>query len=185
MTLTSVVALFVLVVVQVKSWQSMKEGMDLFIRHLKQKQLPDEVFPDGVRPASKAAKPPAAPVVPKDEAPKPAPVEQLPIKEEGSPGAPANGAAAETPPKKKAKLSPRAESAPEVELQVTAPPALHTPQGGHCRNNLPLTSGVSPATPRHQQNSNYLYLVEPLGIITPAFPCAEMRDGHCRFLIET
>mmetsp|Transcript_14580 Transcript_14580/g.37404 ORF Transcript_14580/g.37404 Transcript_14580/m.37404 type:complete len:694 (-) Transcript_14580:269-2350(-) len=102
---------------QVKSWQSMKEGMDLFIRHLKQKQLPDEVFPDGVRPASKAAKPPAAPVVPKDEAPKPAPVEQLPIKEEGSPGAPANGAAAETPPKKKAKLSPRAESAPEVELQ--------------------------------------------------------------------
>eukprot|EP00951_Prasinocladus_malaysianus_P047030 scaffold648592_cov42-Prasinocladus_malaysianus.AAC.1 len=35
----------------------MKEGMDVFVRHIKQKQLPDAVFPDGVRPGPAKPKP--------------------------------------------------------------------------------------------------------------------------------
>mmetsp|Transcript_28337 Transcript_28337/g.67405 ORF Transcript_28337/g.67405 Transcript_28337/m.67405 type:complete len:688 (+) Transcript_28337:287-2350(+) len=35
---------------QVKSWQTMREGMDMFVRHIKQKNLPDEVFAGLKRP---------------------------------------------------------------------------------------------------------------------------------------
>jgi hypothetical protein len=53
---------------QVKSWQSIKEGMDIFIRHLKQKKLPDEVFPNGMRPGPPAKAQAAATVSEQAEA---------------------------------------------------------------------------------------------------------------------